>query len=116
MAATPDQIASFEKNEPSFSSATLAPPPETQTQIANRLFRQQAQRVPDAQVIMRASENEWEPIYRVEVPALRSKAFDSIVRLRSRLYRNYPNATINIEFRGRRELEEAENNLRSARP
>ena len=59
--------------------------------------------------MVRAGENEWEPIYRVEVPDLWSKAFDKVVTLRSRLYCKYPEAIINIEFRGRRELDEAEN-------
>ena len=44
-----------------------------------------------------------------------SEAFDKIVKLRSRLYRKYPEAIINIKFRGRRELDEAENHPRFAR-
>ncbi len=87
---------------------------ESQTQIANRIFRQRAEKIADATVTVRPGENEWEPIHRVEIPELRSEAFDKIVKLRSNLYRKYPDATINIEFRGRRELDEANNTSRYA--
>ena len=96
-------------------SGTLSSPViETQTQIANRLFRERAAKIADATTTVRPGENEWEPIYRIEVPQLRSEAFDKVVKLRGSLYRKYPNAIINVEFRPRRELDEAENNPRFA--
>ncbi len=96
------------------SSAASPALGETQTQIANRIFRERIQKIADAEVRIRAGENEWEPIYRVEVPELRSEAFYKVVKLRGDLYSQYPDAIINIEFRPRRELDEAENNPRFA--
>ena len=107
-------VSPAENGQP-IEAAVLAPAQmESQTQIANRIFRQRAEKIADAMVTIRPGENEWEPIHRVEVPELRSEAFDKIVKLRSNLYRKYPDATINIEFRGRRELDEANNNPRYA--
>ena len=84
-------------------SPTLA---ETQTQAANRIFRQQAEKIAEVEVRIHPGENEWEPIYLILVPEFRSEAFDKIVKLRGDLYRKYPESILNVELRGRRELSE----------
>ncbi len=112
---TPAKSASPADDGQSVASGTPAPVlAETQTQIANRIFRERAVKIGDASMTLRAGENEWEPIYRIEVPEIRSEAFYKIVKLRGDLYRKYPDAIINIEFRPRRELDEAANNPRFA--
>lgn len=86
---------------------SVAPPlTETQTQVANRLFRERAAKIADAEVRIHPGENEWEPIYLILVPEFRSEAFDKIVKLRRNLYRKYPDSILNVELRGRRELSE----------
>ena len=88
-------------------SATLGTPAplltETQTQIANRTFRQQAAKIADAEMTVYAGENEWEPLFLIVLPELRSEAARRIYKLRSDLYRKYPEANLNVEVRGRRE-------------
>lgn len=90
------------------SAASGTPPTlaETQTQIANRLFRERAEKIADAEVRIHPGENEWEPIYLILVPEFRSEAFNKIVKLRGDLYRKYPDSILNVELRGRRELSE----------
>lgn len=81
-------------------------PTETQTQIANRLFRERAEKIADAEVTIQAGENEWEPVFLILVPELRSEAARKIIKLRGDLYRKYPESNLNVEIRGRRELSE----------
>ncbi len=91
------------------SAASDAPAPtltETQTQTANRIFREKAEQIPDAEMMIRRGENEWEPIYLIVVPELRSEAAHGVYKLRGDLYRKYPKANLNVEVRGRRELGE----------
>lgn len=87
----------------------MTPQAESQTQAANRLFRQRAEKISDVHVTSRPGENPWEPLYFVEIPDLWSEAFDKIVKLRGDLYRKYPESILNIQFRPLRELAEAAN-------
>lgn len=104
---TPAKPASPADNGPSGTLGTPSPTlPETQTQLANRIFRERAEKIADAEMMVRRGENEWEPIYLILVPELRSEAAHRVYKLRGDLYRKYPEAILNVEVRGRRELGE----------
>ena len=104
MAVKPDSPA----NEGQSVTQEAPSPPllKTQTQIANRIFRQRAKKIPDTEIEVRTGENEGEPIYVILVPEFRSEASRRIYKLQSDLYRKYPEANLNVEVRGRRELGE----------
>jgi hypothetical protein len=92
------------------TSVPTEPQTETQTQIANRLFRERAEKIADAEVTIYAGETEWEPLFLVVVPELRSEAARQIYKLRGDLYRKYSEANLNVEVRGRRERGEGREN------
>ena len=85
------------------ASAPMGTQTETQTQLANRIFRERVERIADAEVTIYAGDNEWEPLFLVVVPELDSKAARQVYKLRGDLLRKYTKAILNVEARGKRE-------------
>lgn len=77
---------------------------QTQTELANRIFMQEARLIPGViSVHGVGGKTISEQSFVVFVPTLKSKASEDVVKLRSAIWRDYPDAQLSIRIKGLKE-------------